>query len=162
MTMQTYGQEATEQDYLTSGVFKDKGDRGKLHAFFSPGIVPAGLTDEEVRTCLSLYPRKDRLSKLLSDRRERERRAKYRECFEADYLALESYRETFSRLFGEAAFRMSIDQLCMLLSNADMLMHDPLPLPADLRTCPMTRECFAQGVAALLARMDELERKALT
>lgn len=47
---------AIHQDYLTSTFGGDAIAADTLHQFFSPLRIPAGLTDEEARICVNLYP----------------------------------------------------------------------------------------------------------
>lgn len=51
-----------KDEYRRRGLLGQETDSGSteeersLHMFFSPLAVPAGMTDEEVRTCIRLYP----------------------------------------------------------------------------------------------------------
>lgn len=49
-------QDATMRIYWNCGAVRSKDDHRRLHMFFSPWRVPVGLTNEEVRICISLYP----------------------------------------------------------------------------------------------------------
>lgn len=143
-------QEAREQDYLTSGVFKEKTDAGDLHMFFSPRMVPADLTDDEVKLCLKLHARRKKISDRLSKKKKGE--------IEIDYQALEHERENLSLVFGEYAFSMTIEEIAALYSETRVAMYCPIPLPQELTRSPMTRDSFACGMKILVSHMDMLDR----
>jgi hypothetical protein len=58
-----------KDEYRKRGLLGQKTGSGSteeersLHTFFSPLAVPAGMTDEEVRTCIRLYPLIEALKK---------------------------------------------------------------------------------------------------
>lgn len=142
-------QESRMQDYAASGAFKTKTDRGDLHMFFSPRMIPAGLTDEEVGICIALYPRRRKLVDLMVAKRRQELEKKMREAISDDWFAMEAISEAFGSvengvLFGSAfyAFRE----------------YDAFPLPQELLVQYMTREAFSNGILKLVARLNELEK----
>jgi hypothetical protein len=51
-------QERVMQGYKDSGAVQTPADEEALHMFFSPSRVVSGMTNEEVRICISLYPLK--------------------------------------------------------------------------------------------------------
>lgn len=149
------------QDYETSGAFRRKKDAGDFHMFFSPLMIPSGLTDDEVRICIELYPRKQALERKLEERKKESRREDLRRLFEESYAALERHRDQFAALFGdEYASTMTPEQIADLLSAVSIIEYWPLLVPPELVKSPMTRESFSRGLAAILTRMNELEKSA--
>ncbi len=107
---------------------------------------------------MSLYPRKTKIEERLIKMYEEETRKKLLELFETDYGALEDYREGFSKLFGEPTFQIPPEEIAKLLSGANSVLHDPVPLPWELIQNPVTRENFSRGIAILTAQMDRFEK----
>ncbi len=61
-----HDQDAVLQDYQNSPTLAGT-DWQALHMFFSPLRIPVGLTDEEIRICVLLYPlRKDQIDRRLA------------------------------------------------------------------------------------------------
>lgn len=151
-------QNAREQDYSTSGIFRKKTDAGDLHMFFSPFMVPANLTDGEVSFCLELHGRRKKISERLSNKKKAEIKTGLQKRLENDYLALEKERETLSLFFGEHAFCLAAEEIANLYSCLRVAMDWPIPLPRELTESPMTREKFTSGVKTLIDRMDKLDQ----
>lgn len=59
-------QEKIEEDYAVSCKLNKK-ERQTLHMFFSRWMIPVGLTDEEVRICIALYPVREAMDKRIMD-----------------------------------------------------------------------------------------------
>lgn len=152
-------QDAREQDYATSGVFTKKTDARDLHMFFSPYMVPAGLTDGEVRICLELSKRKENIGESLLRKKRAETKAEWLQRFHEDRDALENERSTLSGVFGDHAFDMTAEEIADLFSHTVVVTYQPVTLPRELIQSPMTREAFVAGVKALIELMDTLERK---
>jgi hypothetical protein len=151
---ETTSQEAREQDYLTCGVFKEKTDAGDLHMFFSPYIVPAGLTDDEVKFCLELHKQRERISKYLLKNKKDEIKAFVQKGLADNYVALEKQRLGLSGLFGEFAFGMTAGEIAVFISTMKVVMYWPIPLPLELVKSPMTRDSFASGTKKLIDYMN--------
>lgn len=152
-------QAAREQDYATSGVFNTRLELGYIHSFFSPNIVPSGLTDRELAFCVRLHKKRKKLSDRRREEKRKQLKAELQAILENDYLALEKWREAFSRPFGQAAFKMTAEEVAEMhaavWTNAYWYQ---IPLPRELIKSPMTRENFILGVKKLIARMKELDR----
>lgn len=154
--MSTYhAQDSVMQDYKTSGVFRNEDDEGALHMFFSPYRIPDGLTDEEVRVCIDLHPRRKELADKMTIKRERTLRDAWKKRLSEDYLFLEKIKDELNQAFGPIEWTM--DKILTVVTIT-ILCYEPIPLPRDLINGPMTRERFANGIAALIARLDELEK----
>lgn len=151
-------QDAREQDYATSGVFRSRDDAGNLHAFFSPYIVPEGLTDEEIRMCLTLHRRREPICRRLSEKKKRQIKGVLLKRFEDDYFSLEEWQTSFARIFGELIFTLTAEQIAEMHASVQVLMYIPVPLQRELTQSPMTRESFTAGVRQLTELMDTLER----
>jgi hypothetical protein len=132
---------------------------GYIHSFFSPNIVPSGLTDKELAFCVKLHKRRKKLSDRLREEKRKQRKVELQAILENDYLALEKWREGFSIAFGQAAFEMTAEEVAGLHAEVwSVTYHWQIPLPRELIKSPMTRENFILGVKKLIARMKELDR----
>ncbi len=152
-------QGAREQDHVTSGVFRKKNDAGNLHMFFSPNMVPSGLTDDEVGLCLELHERKEKISKWLLSKKKVEIRNRFQRRFEEDYRALEKGRETLSIVFGEHAFSLTAEEIADLRSDVFIATYWPISLPRELIQSPMTEQSFALGMRKLIDYIGAFEQK---
>jgi hypothetical protein len=139
-------------------LIREQGTKDFLHRFFSPYKVPAELTEEEIQICVRLYPRKNKLSKQIAGIHKRETYVKLLKALEANYMLLEGYRESYSKVFGEAALRLTPEDVAYLTSESDTLSYFPVSLPPELVQDPITRESFSEGIVILIAQMEQLER----
>ncbi|HEU5114177.1 MAG TPA: hypothetical protein VFT82_00245 [Candidatus Paceibacterota bacterium] len=116
----SHRQDSVMQDYRTSRAVRSEEDRWALHSFFSPTMVPPGLTDEEALLCIALYP----LKKAWEKRRQ--------ERIEAELLPHMPKFEVYPPEFIAAS----------------LAVHRSLfPTPEELSsTSPMTRAGFARGI----------------
>jgi hypothetical protein len=147
--------EAIKQDYLASGVLKNKNEYSDLHMFFSPWQVPAGLTDAEIRICLDIHKVREKLGKQLIHKRKNELQSRIQKRLENDFEELEKERLALSVLWGEKIFKKSAEEIAKFIVAVDILEYIPIPLPLELRQNPMTRKSFELGIQKLQAQIKK-------
>ena len=143
-------QSAIEQDY--AGVCARFGF-GILHlvSFFSPRIIPTGLTDDEVHECLILHCRREPCVVKLREKSTRESvQDILRQCDDS-YFAQENLRLAVGDLGN-----IPLEDLAHIFACCRIIERDFVPLPAELRVCPMTRESFVAGKEKLVQQLSQL------
>jgi hypothetical protein len=150
-------QGAREQDYAASGAFNNKEDSYYLYEFFSPKIVPEGLTDNEIRECVVLQKRRIKIITRLKKEREISIRQELLDSFRKDFRFLEKAKGLLVIAFGEGANNVDEETVAGLFSTIPIMLYDPVPLPEQLRVSPMTRKSFCEGKNILIHHMNTLE-----
>ncbi|MBX4209172.1 hypothetical protein KW799_00525 [Candidatus Parcubacteria bacterium] len=139
-------QERVMRTYKSRRAVRNKADEEALHMFFSPNRVPAGLTNEEVRVCIDLYPRKKAAVDLLARRIERHARESLKKA-----LRKPAKKKRILKFYGKRSIAMA-----MFPAGMAAMFSGVAALPKQLSPAGrMTRKRFKEGIAIITSVFDK-------